>query len=651
MRRILGLSFAWTMVLAPLAAEDFTPIPPEAWQIKAEETRGTGAIVLEKQVLVSNRYVDTILRIRVASEAGKSAVEFGNFGPKTYDITGRTVHPGGAVTPFTKKDLKDKTVLRVGSSSVERTVLIPPAVTGDCIVDIKWRESKPYHEPIYYGFGSMDIFNLSGTSPVKTAVVEVPRTMPWAWSMIPGKAGKVAKDERGSSTRFVLSDLPPLEDAPYAIAGNRKPAMLLLWCNPQSLYNSMREGPDAYWNEVGKLVLKRDLEEGFTLGKTYQALSAELRKDRPAGAQDFAIELARRIAGRIQNLSAPTYLEKAKQTKEDAKKEVHSKDLRATAERSATDNWGMVCLYFRVLKDEGINPKVALVADRDRWVFNRSLLTYQQFHDVLIGVEEPGKGVIWVDPAWRFASPGLISQDYQGTPALSYDSTTWTASTILLPTQNAAMNQRRSDYALDIAEEEDRFTATIRFSGLQEVQQRRRYMALEPKEQNRLLKERLEKDSPRISLAKAEVLNAIDPGKGMNLAIEGRIERDSGRRREVEPFPMDPWALWVPDRLEPTRTELIALPHALVQTATSRFTVPKGWTLGRVEPFSERNSFGSVTWELAREAKEGGEACTVQLKVEVVRTIAVASEYPALRAFLGWVREASGRTLVLERAR
>lgn len=648
MRVFVLLSILCTLAVA---AEDFPPIPPEAWKTGVEESKGTGAVILEKQVLVSNRYVDTRLRIRVLTEAGKSAVEFGAFGKDAYDILGRTVHPGGGVTPFTKKDLKDKTVVKVGSKSVERTILIPPAVTADCIVDIKWRESKPYHEPVYYGFGSMDSFTLSGASPVKNAVVEIPRTMPWAWSLVPGKAGKVAKEERGTAARFTLSDLPPLEDTPYSIPGNRKPAMLLLWCNPQTLYNAMREGADAYWNEVGRLILKRDLEEGLTLGKAYQALSAELRKDRPAGTHDFAIELARRLDGRIRNLSAPTYDEKARQSKDEAKQEIQSRDFRSTAERGATDNWGMVCLYLRLLKDEGLKPKVALVADRDRWIFNRTLLTYQQFHDVLIGVEEPSKGVVWIDPAWRFANPGLIHPDFQGTPALSFDTTTWAASTILVPVQEAKVNQRHSSTTLELAEDEDRFTSTVRFSGIQEIQQRRRYMAYEPKEQNRLLKEQVEKDSPRFSLTKAEVRDATNPRKDLNFHLEGRIERESGRRREVEPFPMDPWPLWVPDRLDANRTELIALPHALVHSATSRFTVPKGYSLGKVEPIGQSNAFGSVSWELAREAKDGGESCTVSLRVEVVRTIASAGEYEAFRTFLGWVREACGRTLVLERAR
>ena len=651
MGNLLRIILTGVLALGPLAAEDFPPIPAESWLITNEATQGTGAVILEKQVQVSTRYVDTQMRIRIAGEQGKSAVEFGSFGKNAYDIIGRTVHPGGAVTPFTKKDLKSKTVVKVGSDSVERTVLIPPGVTADCIVDIKWRESKPYFEPVYYGFGSMDNFTLSASFPVKRAIVEVPKSLPWSWSMIPGKAGNVVKSERGSSQQFILSDLPPMEDVPYAIAGARKPATLLLWCNPQSLYLASKDGADAYWNAVGNLILRRDIEEGLKLGKPYQALSAELRKNRPAGTQDFAIELAKRLDGRIRNSAAPTYEEKARQSKEDAEKEIEAKNLKAAAERGITNSWGMVCLFYRLLKDEGIHPKIALVADRDRWIFNKFLLTYQQFHDVLIGVEEAGKPTIWIDPAWRFATPGLISPDYQGTPALSYDSVTWKATNFMVPAQDPMNNQRRSEYSLDLAEDEDRFSSTIHFSGQQDIQQRRRYMALETKEQNRLLKERLEKDWPRVALSKAEVLNAVDPRTDVKLRLEGRIERDSGRRREVEPFPLDPWALWVPDQLETNRTELIVLPYGLVQSAVSKLRVPKGYVLGRVEPFVRQNGYGSVAWELLRETKDGTEACTVSLKVEVKRTIAPASDYASFKEFLGWIREACGRTLVLERAR
>lgn len=635
--------------LGSARADDFPQVQAEAWRTGYEATSGTAAIYLEKSVLVAASHVEFRQRIRVAGEAGKAAVEFGNLGKDAYDVAGRTLHPGGVVVPFTRKDLQTKTVVRSGYEQVDRTVLIPPGVTADCIVDIKWKEPKKYFQTSETGFGSMEMFMVSEPYPVLRAVVEVPMNSNWAWFLLPGKSKGLKRGERAGSNQFELLNLPPAEEVPYSVPSYRDPCMLLMWSNPMALRGASREGFDRYWSEFGKLGLQRDFESSRLFGRTYRTLSEELRKDRPAGNQEFARELAFKIQERIRNVSVPTAADKASMGKGKTAKDLDGRDIQATVERGFTNGWGMVYLYYHLLRDAGIQPKIALVADKDLWRFNQQLLSFQQFNDVLIGIEEPGKGTLWVDPAWRFAAPGLISMDYQGTQALVYDSAAWTATVQQIPVQGATANQRHDEYRFELKEDEDAFETKTTFSGLLDARERRKFIELEPKEQGRLLKEESEKNRLGISLNQADVLDALEPRKPLRFAIAGRIEREAGRRRTFEPFPLTPLALWVPDRLEETRNQFIAVPFARVRTAECRFTLPPGYRLAPVERMDRRNEYGTVSWNLESDNSAGVASNRVALRVEISKTLGVPASYPAFKEFLGWIREAGTRTLVLER--
>ena len=650
MIRKLKFLLAGTCAFLVLQAGTFPPVPAEAWQVKLEDTAGTGAIYLERKLTVSTYLNENRVRIRIAGEAGKSAAEFATFSKDCYDIEGQTVYPDGRTTPFTKKDLQTKTVAKWGSAEVERTVLIPPGVNSDCIVDLQWKESKKYLEMAGW-FGALDSYDLSGRFPVKKAVVEIPNSFPWGWSLKPGRARKADKGERSIWVQVTLLDIPHLEELPYAIGGARNATRLLLFPTPSILRNAASKGPEEYWNGVGRLILKPWFEENIGRGRTYRAQSEAWRKDRPASAHLFAMELAKKLDGSIRNTQFLTYEEKASRTKKDAEAEIDSRDLNTAVERQFTDGSGMGHLFYEVLKDAGIKPRIALVANRERRIFDRNLLTWTQFDDVLVGVEEEGKGVLWFDPAWRYATPGMLNDDFQGTLALSFDSSTWKATVFTVPVQEPKLNQQRSEYTLEIGEEEDQFSVKADYSGLPEWAERRRYLPLEQKEQNRLLKERLEKHSGKPSILSAEVAHATDPLNNLSWKATGKIERESERRRTVVPFPVDWWPLWIPDRLDPARQELIVLPYAMIHSGKSEFRIPAGYRLGEVRAISQKNGFGSVSWRLSRTPKDGSESCTVELKVEIASPIASAQGYTDFKAFLEWVREACGRTLILERVR
>ncbi len=642
-----ALTFFLTL---PSIGAEFPAIAPQVWAIKDEATQGRGALILESKLQVFSRYIEFHQRIRITSEAGKAAAEFPAFSDQVYDLAGQTTYPDGRVVPFTQRDFQTKTAVQIGTARVERTVVVPRGLTQDCVVDITWKESKPFIEEAFFGTGSMETWTFSEKYRVLKAIVEVPKVFVWNWTFIPGGAEKVDRSEDRSFRKITVEGIPAVDEVPYSVPGARAATRLVLYPLPQKLYSSAAKDPGLFWDEVGRLLFKPWFQEQVNRGRAYKALSDSLRQNLPKEPHLLASELIKRMDKNIRNLSRPTFDEKAKQTKAEAEEQIHSHDVNATAKRGATNAVGMLFLFSELLKDAGISPKLALVSDRDRWIFNPKMTNWQQYHDLLIGVEAPGKGTLWLDPGMRYAAPGLIHPDYQGTSAMVFETSTWKGQAVQLPVQPALFNQRRQEYRLELGEDEDQFLLDATFTGAEDYAERRRFLALEPREQNRLLKEDLERGFKTASIQKSEVLHTTDPAENVAWHVEGRIEREPGRRRTVDPFPVSYWAHWIPDQFPQDRKELIVFPHAGVHVARSQFTIPKSYKLGAVGSIEKANTFGKVRWVLSREDKPEGIRCTVVVRVDTEKAIGAPAQYDEFREFLGWVREACGRTLILEKA-
>lgn len=631
-----------------IAGETFPPVGPEVWSVSDAATQGQGALYLDLQVRVHPRFVEFQERIRITSDAGKSAVDLPTFSSSCYEIQGRTIHPDGRLTPFTGKDLVKKTLVRNGASGVDRQVVAVPGVSGDCVVDLRWKESTPFDDPNHYGFGALRRFSLSGPYPVQRAVVGIARNLAWSWGFRTGRAVLVKKEEKAGMTWITLADVPAEPSAPYSLRSARITTELTVYPVPEALYGDSKRGPEAYWKAVG-LLLRDYFEKGIRRGRAYAAFATPLLKDLPSSAVDRAAALMSRLDGAIRNLTFPTHEEEARMSRKEAEAEIDSKDLDGAAERGSTDAAGMGFLFRALLKDAGLTPVLALVEDRNVGMFDAQLSCYQQFDNVLTAVRDESGTLNWFAPGRRFFRPGLIPEAYQGTWALQFDPKTWEPKTFSLPVQAAATNRIRFDYDLELNPTEDHFKVLASFAGLPEYEERTACMRLASEEQDRVLLERLARTFNTATFSRAHYQEITTPGRNVTWMTEGSIDRGTGRRRVVDPFPANPWPMGIPDRLDDSRDEKIVLPYAFSYQATCRFTIPRGYVLADMEPIQESNLFGKVSWSLERQPTGDGELCKVVVQVDVLKPVGLATQYPALKMFLGWEREALQRTLVLER--
>jgi hypothetical protein len=302
-----------------------------------------------------------------------------------------------------------------------------------------------------------------------------------------------------------------------------------------------------------------------------------------------------------------------------------------------------------LLRDAGIHPTLALVRSRSYSLFRYDLSDPHQLEHVIFCIAEKDKPLVWMDPTLRFAQPGLISSDYQGTQALFIDSDTWKVTRGAVGAQSERFNVSRYDFQVSVDEEVDHFQVHASFSGMDEFSERRRLLPFESAEQNRILKERFEKGIAQCQVGNAKVEGVLNPDQNVAWSLDGSYEHSSSSRSELDPFPGMGCPLALPEAWPERRDEPVLMPRLLTWVARSRVHVPKGVQVPAIPAITLSNGFGTVAWTGTAKALDDGTQVEVILSVQVKRLFAPPETYPELKAFIDTVKQVYQQKLVLEK--
>lgn len=642
MRTILAP--ALLAVAFPLVAGGWPAIPASVWAIKEG---AKGAVVLEERMAFKPKTIEYTYRVRIFAEAGRGAAEINDLPSNLVEVKGRTVYPDGKMVEFnSRKDFAVRKV-EVGGDEDKRTHLVVPGVTTDCVVEIQWSEwanGQMGGLPARLSGGLYGHWFIGNAYPTTLWEVEVPKNFPLAFTINQGGVATPTLTEKGINRIYTFKDMPAFEELPYSLYTTERRPSLVIFYQPEDLVMETHSGPQAFWNLAARDVYKEWMWEGHVnKGSTFKKFLLDIQTDLPATPHAQAVELLNRLQARIGNLNFPTVAEKANLPKD----EIESRDLDKTIKSGRSDSDGVRLLYYHLLKGLGHNPKVGMVCDREISFFAPGFMNPWQFQQRLIGVEEAGKGILWLDPTMRFATPGLIDPDYAGVPALVVDTKSWTATKGDIPGMLAESNRRNLAYTLKLTDEGEEFEAKGAFTGYPEYRERRRFLGSTDVEQQKTLKDRFEKDHKGLVVSKTTVQNVETAGKAVSWEVVGTVEREPGRRREVYPFPGMIWPLHVPDQLADLRTKPIVLPYLSITKATSTFEIPKGHRLSMPEPLQRENQFGKVDWSVAYDAST--RKATVTLNVEVLSVMGAPAQWGQFKNYLGWISDACRRSLVIEK--
>lgn len=393
-----------SLLALPLAGAKWAPIPNETWAMKGDPALvAGGAVILERKLDFQPNYLEQTIRVRILSQAGMAAVEFTDLPPELLSLEGQVTQPDGKVQAIGRReDFLVRKVVSTVDGSVNEGVLIPPGVTADCVVELRWREATERGKadmgrmslldkgPLPVRCGDFHFWSLGSAYPTKVALVQRSKEMGWPFLFFSTSGYAMAEGSGAMGSTYQFRDLPALPPAPFSLEMHR-PVPKVLFYRPIEGLTYLTKGPAGdYWQKVVDLAYKNWFLEKVAKGEAFRAFSAEVRKDLAGGPRERARLIGERLSRRMVNLDQLLYDEKPDPLARHAVDEAGVSNLNYAARSGYVDNAGMVKVLFHVLLDEGLQPKVAMVADRRQWVVNPEVRTPYQFTHYLLGVEEPG---------------------------------------------------------------------------------------------------------------------------------------------------------------------------------------------------------------------------------------------------------------------
>lgn len=644
-KAVLALSLS-ACALALSAGWD--PIPEEVWAMKEDPAHGIkGAVVLEERLTFHGTGIGHLLRYRILSERGKAVAEMPGFLPEASGIEGRTVQRDGSIVTFDKKkDFSEKTV-RLGQTEREVKVVLPPGLTADCVVELRWTDlaqgSRDHQIPD--SLGNFAEWRFGGPFPIRKLVVEFTPFFHWSANVSAGSGTFPQVTQNARSSVYTFTDVPAREANPFSLdAVSGKPAVRVFF-QPDRLLGYARGKSGDYWKAAAELFIKPNYTSRLKKGEAYKAVSRELLAGLPADPAQAADLLCRRLDRRIINQTWATLEERGSLKKGE---KFDNFDLEEACVRGRALARGMAILYFSLATEAGLHPRLGMVRDRHYSLFRYGDPDLWQTNELIVGIPVKDHKTFWVEPSLRFATPGLISPSYQGADALVMDTgqEEWLPQAENIPGQGADFNTSRYQFKLDCADGLEKVSLKTAFTGYREFVERRRFLAQAKPEAERSLKERMEQAIKDASITRASVFEVWNPDQPAHWEVEGSLELASTATLSLDPFPGMPAPLPLPTTWPESRTVPIVMDYLRVQEGECELHLPPGYALQKVAPFRRENRFGSVLF-----TADPVDAATVKVrfKVELRDLFEPASAEPQLRQFLAWVEDAYHRRLLLEK--
>lgn len=627
----------------PLAAKSpLGPLPADAWSIKAGDPRAPkGALVLEERLHLGTSEMEWSYRVRIVSEEGQRAVSFAAFSDGTKELTGRTIRPDGTEILFdSARDFKKET-LKVGSSKRKYTNMVPPGVTSDCIVEVYHRTTD------FWLKGRQWQRSLVRPWPVQEFILSFDKRFPARWGLQNMANVRPEVLDRRGDRIFLFRDLAPQEEGPFLLTSALDRPTLVVYPDDR-LTGSQVPDPDAFWQRTVQ-EWYRPYASRLSLGGRYKDFSKAVREGLPASPQEAAKQVMIRAHARLANFERLTWEDKQKRKQEGLGEplQLDASDLSQAVKYGGTDDWGWLWLGWQLLTDAGLKPRLLGVCDREERIFRYSFLNPYQIDHYMLGVEEAGKEILWVDPSRGLLAPGLIYDDYQGTPAMLADLPEKMARPSDTPVQPASANTRTYTYRVAFEGERQAFTLDAAFQGIPAYALREDARDEDPQGREKALQERFQAPLKGWTLAGAKVENLQDVAKPYAWSLKGSREWEEERRLRVEPFPGLPSPLETPSAWPAQRSARIVLPYLQTHRATSHVQAPKGYRIAPQAPFQQTNLFGSVRWKLT--PTPTGDAADVELVITTEELVAGPEATGDLRAYLGWIQEALRRAVIAEK--
>jgi Domain of Unknown Function with PDB structure (DUF3857)/Transglutaminase-like superfamily len=390
-----------------LRAQFQEPTKEELQMTSDPKAPGAAAVYLyrEEKVDDEKHFHTTYARLKILTEKGKELAtvhvpyERGNF--KVTDIKGRTIHADGTVVPLTAKpsDLMD---VKTKNLQINTMVFTLPAVEVGSILEYRldlryddgmvsspdWEVQQPYfvHKAHYF-------FNPSKSGAYITDEHGDPAPHLMYSTTGPQDRQKVVPDPQGHFSMDV-TDVPAIPDE-----DSMPPLNSVNW-RVKFYYTPYRTGAE-FWKSEGKRWVKDSERFANSTGALKEAAGQIV------AAGDTDEQKAHKLYDAVQKLENTDFTREKTEAERKKEKIKQIKDAEGVWKEKTGSSDQLALLYVALARAAGLQAYPMQVVNRNRAIFDGSLMSMYQFDDY-IAIVKVGDKEIFVDPGQKDCPFGLL---------------------------------------------------------------------------------------------------------------------------------------------------------------------------------------------------------------------------------------------------
>ncbi len=647
------------------------PIPETAWQVRQDPERDLfDAAFLVHYTSFENQHNRHYRLIRILSEQGKAAAEFLHDSETLSAVKGRVLYPDGTELGFdSTADFVEILTYRSRRKKVKATILIPPGLTTDCLVEMEWFEAADLGLKKDTFFKRFDIrddyYCLSKTFDMGVKDVPEGKTLAWVTQKPKEPITLALQNSRTKTPTFTFNNIPPRKSHPFGNP-NQAPnahSFIVYRTLPFTASTFLRGKPVPDWNGDYVVSFPTDIQliarmityhfDNPDTNKAMRVFSKEVKhmltKEAGVDLKKEPIRAAKlTLTALHERISVSNRLNAEQLIMFRNKKEKKPSNLKPCFRNGWADPFQINLIFVWLLRELNIQFQFVYANPVTSPPYKASEKTPFSFdwRMPLIMVKEPQQRAMFC--AWRPEfEPGMLPSELQGTAALAVnpyrrffhvDTDT--------PHFGATANQLETHVDAELNENGScRLRLTQTGTGVNKSRMVRALHHLREEEQGPFLRRHWKRRlGNNVELLDAQATPIKDLKDAVTLTVDAQIDHDEAQNWfEIDPFPglfvnLPQPKMWPADRTQP-----IVLDYAFVQTETMTLRVPSGWTLKGKHHRHRENRVGTVTFE----ANQEGNVIRVQRTLTLTDNRLEAEAEPDLRFFLAWAREANLQTIAV----
>jgi hypothetical protein len=540
--RLSLLSALTVLSAAPTLAQQWTPPTPEELSMTSQpQVPGAPAVYLFREETTEDKLhmFSVYVRLKVLTDLGKKysnvELKYAQFSEgiafSIDNIQGRTIHPDGAIIPFTGKPY-EKLVEKAGGRKLMAKVFTMPDVEAGSIIEYRYKlrfsdeyyvhpdwyiQSDLFTRKAHYNWRPTNRMLSNGRGQLTNSVSWTP-ILPPDTELKQSRLPPVGGDEGQLIFDLNVHDIPPAPEEDFM------PPVSSLSYRVLFYYSPYRTGAE-FWKSEGKYWAK---ERDKFIGPG-SAVSAAVRDlVTPSDTQDQKL---RKIYAAVMQLENTSFTREHSTAEEKAQglKEVRNTDDIWTRKRGNNDQ--IAELFVAMARAAGMKAYLAAVTNRDESIFLPSYLSLTQLDDDIAIVNVDGKEQ-YFDPgsrycpyqhlAWKHTMVGGIRQTDGGADFVNAPPESYTYS----------RTQRVADLTLD---QQGAITGniTLTYSGSPALDWRQRSLTGDATSLERDLRTSVEQMMPNgieVKVASISQLNDYEKPLVAKLEVRGTLGSSTGKR-------------------------------------------------------------------------------------------------------------------------